>query len=101
MKITNISSNKDCIIKQEIYSTMTVYNLLSSIVNDLEEEIDQSKYKHKQKINFNMAVGFVKRFLLIILLEKDIEKKRNCQMNCFKIYYPILFQYDLVGNVHS
>ena len=62
MKITNISSSKDGIIKQEIYSTMLVYNTLQGLVNDLENEIDQEKYKHKVKIDFNMAVGFVKKF---------------------------------------
>lgn len=30
---------KDCIIRQEIYSQMMVYNIMQSIVNDLENEI--------------------------------------------------------------
>lgn len=76
MMITNISSSKDCIIKQEIYSQMMVYNIMQSITNDLEDEIDQGKYKYTMKININMAIGFVKRFLLKILLE-DNEKERQ------------------------
>ncbi len=76
MMITNISSSKDTIIRQEVYSQMMVYNIMQSIVNDLEEEINQEKYKHKMKININMAVGFVKRFLVKILIEED-EKKKN------------------------
>ncbi len=77
MMITNISSSKDTIIKQEVYSQMMVYNIMQSIVNDLEEEIDQEKYKHKMKININMAVGFVKRFLVKMLIEDDEEKKNQ------------------------
>lgn len=76
MMITNISSSKDAIIKQEIYSQMMVYNIIQSIANDLENEINQEKYKYPMKINFNMAIGFVKRFLIRILLE-DNENKRN------------------------
>ena len=60
--ITNISSSKDCIIKQEIYSQMMVYNIMQSITNDLENDIKQENYKHPMKINVNMAIWFVKRF---------------------------------------
>ena len=50
MMITNISSSKDCIIKQEIYSQMMVYNIMQSITNDLENDIKQENYKyHYQK----------------------------------------------------
>lgn len=76
MMITNISSSKECIIKQEIYSQMMVYNIIQSIINDLESDIEQEKYKHPMKININMAIGFVKRFLVKILIEDD-ENKRN------------------------
>lgn len=76
MMITNISSSKDCIIKQEIYSQMMVYNIMQSIVNDLEETIDQEKYRYPMKVNINMAIGFVKRFLVKILIEDD-DKKRD------------------------
>ena len=84
MKITNISSSKDGIIKQEIYSTMLVYNTLQGLVNDLEDEIEQEKYKHKMKINFNMAVGFVKKYLILILLEDDNDKRKKLSDILFK-----------------
>ena len=77
MMITNISSSKDCIIKQEIYSQMMVYNIMQSITNDLENDIKQENYKHPMKINVNMAIGFVKRFLLKILLEENEEEKQK------------------------
>ena len=77
MQVTNISSSKDTIIKQEIYSQMLVYNIVQSICNDLNSQINQEEFKHPMKINFNMAVGFVKKFLIKILIEKDKKKKKE------------------------
>lgn len=77
MQVTNISSSKDTIIKQEIYSQMTVYNIIRSITNDLNTQINQEEFKHPMKVNFNMAVGFVKRFLIKILIEEDDEKQKE------------------------
>lgn len=76
MMITNVSSSKDTIIKQEIYSQMLVCNIIHSIENDLVTQVNQKEHKHPMKINFNMAVGFVKRFLVKILIEED-DNKRN------------------------
>ena len=76
MMITNVSSSKDTIIKQEIYSQMLVCNIIHSIENDLITQVNQKEHKHPMKINFNMAVGFVKRFLVKILIEED-DNKRN------------------------
>jgi len=77
MKMTNISSSKEDLIKQEIYSQMLVFNMLQSIQNEVEEEIDQSKYKHKMKINSNMAIGYIKRYMIIIFLEEDLDKRNE------------------------
>lgn len=74
MQITNISSSKDVIIKQEIYSQMMVYNIIQSIIIEAESRINQKKYKHKMKINFNMAVGHTKRMFVKLLIEEDREK---------------------------
>ena len=76
MKMTNISSSKLDLIKQDIYSQMLVANMLQAIANEAEAEIDQEEYKHKMKVNMNMAIGYIKRYLLLILLEKS-RKKRN------------------------
>lgn len=77
MKITNISSSKDGIIKQEIYSQMLVFNMLQAIQNEKEKEINQEKYKHKMKINISMAVGYIKRYIIVIMLEVDMEKRKR------------------------
>lgn len=83
MQVTNISSSKDGIIRQEIYSQMLVHNILRSICNDLETQINQEKFKHPMKINFNIAIGFLKRFLLRILIEEDAEKKKILSTELF------------------
>jgi hypothetical protein len=75
MKMTNISSSKEELIKQDIYSQMLVANMLQAIANEVEEEIDQEKYKHKMKVNMNMAIGYVKRYMLLILIEESNEKR--------------------------
>jgi hypothetical protein len=84
MMITNISSSKDGIIKQEIYSTMLVFNTLQGLINGLESEIEQEKYKHKMKVNFNMALGFTKRYLILILIQEDIDERKRLSDLLFK-----------------
>ena len=83
MMITNISSSKDTIIKQEIYSQMMVHNIIRSIANDLDTQINQEKFKHSMKVNFNMAVGFVKRFLVKILIEEDGKERQKLSNELF------------------
>lgn len=75
LKIETITSSNDIIIKQDIYSQMLVYNLIQAFKQDAEKNIDQSKYKNEMKINMNMAVGFVKKALLRIILEPSNEIK--------------------------
>lgn len=76
LKIETITSSNDIIIYQDIYSQMLAYNLIQAFKQDAERKIDQTKYKHQMKINMNMAVGFVKKSLIKIIIEND-EKKQN------------------------
>lgn len=71
MKIETITSSNEDIIKQDILSQMFVFNILQSFQNDAEEDIKQDDYKHKMKININMATGYIKQYLIYILLEDD------------------------------
>lgn len=77
LKIETITSSNDIIIEQDIYSQMLVYNLIQAFKQDAEKNIDQSKYKNEMKINMNMAVGFVKKALLKIILEPNNELKNK------------------------
>ena len=75
MKIETITSSKRELIEQDILSQMLVFNILQAIQNDLGEKIEQTRYKHKMKININMAVGYIKNRLILILLEDDNKKR--------------------------
>ncbi|USK34234.1 hypothetical protein LIT25_02170 [Bacillus sp. F19] len=77
MKITNISSSKEELIKQDIYSQMYVFNLLQTVQNEAEEEIVQENYKHKMKININMAVGYIKRYFIVIMLREEPSEREQ------------------------
>lgn len=76
LKIETITSSNEVIIEQDIYSQMLVYNLIQAFKQDAEKNIDQNKYKNEMKINMNMAVGFVKKALLKIILEPN-DKQRD------------------------
>ena len=77
LKIETITSSNDIIIYQDIYSQMLVYNLIQAFKQDAEKNIDQTKYKNEMKVNMNMAVGFVKKSLVKIILEEDINKQNQ------------------------
>ena len=68
-------------IKQDIYSQMLAFNLLQSFIADAQKEFDSKglTYKHEMKINKNMAVGFFKKSLIVILV--PVRKNRNYPRN--------------------
>ena len=74
LKIESISSSKDELIKQDIYSALVAYNTLQFHVIENEPKINPSKYKHKMKPNMNMAIGFFKKYFIYILIESDAVK---------------------------
>ena len=77
LKIETITSSFDNLIKQDVYSQMLVFNILQAFVNDANEDIKDLKYKHEMQINFNMAIGFFKKFFILILIEEDPIKKEQ------------------------
>lgn len=79
LKIETITSSKEELIKQDIYSQMLAFNLFQSFVEDAQKEFDNKglKYKYEMKINKNMAIGFFKKALIIILLEENKDKRNN------------------------
>lgn len=82
LKIESITSSKEILIKQDIYSQVLVSNMLQAFINDNDENINQEKYKNKMKTNTNMSVGIFKNTLIYILLE-DNNKKRYEMMDKF------------------
>lgn len=83
IKIECISSGKDILIKQDIYSQVLVANILQAYINDGDKEVSNLKYKNEMKINNNMAIGIFKNTLIYILLEEN-QKKRNEMMDKFQ-----------------
>ena len=81
LKIETITSSFKTIIEQDIYSQMLAFNIISAFANDAQKEIDQTKYKNEMKINMNMAIGFVKKTLILIIIEED----RNKQDEMFEL----------------
>lgn len=79
IKIECITSSKEILIKQDIYSQVLVANILQAFINEQNEELEKAeykdKYKHKMKINNNMAIGILKNTLIYILLEDNAEKR--------------------------
>lgn len=75
LKIECITSSKEDLIKQDIYSQVLVANMLQAFINDGDEEIQNLRYKNKMKINNNMAIGIFKNTLIYILLEEDSSQR--------------------------
>ncbi len=75
LKIETISSSKENLIRQDIYSQMIAFNVLQAFVNDANEKVKDYKYKHQMAINMNMAIGFFKKFFLLILTTDDVEQR--------------------------
>lgn len=75
LKIESITSSKEILIKQDIYSQVLVSNMLQAFINDNDKNIKQEKYKNKMKTNVNMSVGIFKNTLIYILLENNSNKR--------------------------
>lgn len=77
IKIECITSSKEILIKQDIYSQVLVSNILQAFINDGDELISNLKYKNEMKINNNMAIGIFKNSFIYIFLEKNINKRNE------------------------
>lgn len=82
LKIESITSTKETLIKQDIYSQVLVANMLQAFINENDEKINQEKYKNKMKTNSNMSIGIFKNTLIYIFLEEN-NKKRKEMMDKF------------------
>lgn len=82
LKIESITSSKDILIKQDIYSQVLVCNMLQAFINENDQETKKYNYKYKVKTNRNMSIGIFKNTLIYILLEDD-NNKRSKMMEKF------------------
>ena len=75
LQIEKFTSSKEEIIKQDIYASTLVYNMVQTMKNEAKEDIEQKKYKYEMKINENISIGLFKNEMIYIMLE-DNDKKR-------------------------
>lgn len=75
LQIEKFTSSKEEIIKQDIYASTLVYNMVQTMKNEATEDIEQKNYKHEMKINENISIGLFKNEMIYIMLEED-DKKR-------------------------
>lgn len=78
MKLEEFSGYLPDIIKQDIYISVMLYNLISGIINESKPDIDETKYKYKMKVNRNFSIGVIKSYFIQIILA-DNEKKQVLQ----------------------
>ena len=60
---------------ETLITNLSDEDLLQAVQNEATEEIEQDRYKHKMKININMAVGYIKRYFIIIMLADNTEER--------------------------
>lgn len=83
LQLENFTGQKPIIIEQDIFAAGYLYNLISDIINDVEDEMEESgKYKDRKypmAVNRNLAIGILKEELIRLILEKD-DKKQEALM---------------------
>lgn len=74
MKLEDFSGYLPDIIRQDIYISVMLYNLISGIINENEPVIDETKYTYEMKVNRNFSIGIIKSYLIQIILADDITR---------------------------
>ena len=93
LQIEKFTSSKEDIIKQDIYASTFVYNMVQTMKNEAQEKIEQKKYKYEMKINTNVSIGLFKNEMIEILLEdnniKRLRKYNKLSKKILKYRIPI------------
>jgi len=102
LKTEKFTSSFKTIIEQDFFSSVLVFNMISSMIKEAEEKIEQRKYKHEMTINENMAIGLFKNEMIKIMLEKDENKRLKLYDNLIKKMskYKIPIRKDRKYKVH-
>lgn len=76
--------------------------MISSMIKEAEEKIEQQKYKHEMTINENMAIGLFKNEMIKIMLEEDENKRLKLYDNLINKMskYKIPIRKDRKYKVH-
>ncbi len=102
LKTEKFTSSFKTIIEQDFFSSVLVFNMISSMIKEAEEKIEQQKYKHEMTINENMAIGLFKNEMIKIMLEEDENKRLKLYDNLINKMskYKIPIRKDRKYKVH-
>ena len=75
MKLEEFSGYLKDIIKQDIYISNILYNLISAIIIE-NANINQEKYMYQMHVNRNYSTGIIKTLFIKILLSSGKEKEK-------------------------
>lgn len=78
LQIENISGKCDITIRQDIYATMIVYNMIQSIAFLMKDEIIQvEENKYEYKINENILIGAFKDLFIDLIITESKKKEKQ------------------------
>jgi hypothetical protein len=91
LEIENFTGTKPVLIEQDIFACVYLCNIVQDMIADAQANLDskhveqaepeKSEGKYKMVINKAYAVGVMKDEFIKIVLEPDIEKKRDKMLN--------------------
>lgn len=79
MKLEEFSGIRERLIRQDIYYSVWLYNLVNFCIIELNEaeRIPQEQYKYEMRRNITVSIGIVKTNFIQILLEKHPERRKE------------------------
>jgi len=97
INVEDFSGVRDNLIRQDIYASIFVYNNISMTIAEMQNSenlMQQSKYKHPRKINRNFALGILKKDLLVMFTLYDNKEaveiaQKRYESNIMKYSCPI------------
>jgi hypothetical protein len=78
LELENFTGDTEIAVQQDFYATLYIANLANLIIKDAQAQYDKDMgdkpQKYDYKINRNIAIGYLKRDLLHVLLQDNPEK---------------------------
>jgi len=96
MNVEDFSGYRDVLVRQDIYTSVFVYNTVSLTIAEQEEisKTPEDRYKYDMKTNRNFAIGVLKTDLLKIFVLYDNKKaskkaRKRFEKNIVKYSCPV------------
>lgn len=77
MKLEEFSGYKEWLVRQDIYSTIWLFNIIMLQIIEVNEkhEIPQDRYTYKMKTNINIAIGIIKSSFISSIINEDAQAR--------------------------